>query len=115
MVRVIKDQGADSKGKYRKLEGNAVTLSLRKCPVSVDITDEGAVPEAFKTISMRMPAETWEIIIEALDMQFAAQVLEQVFRPEISVSKTLVKRALETNGVIPGARLVTDKHSLVRR
>ncbi len=46
VVRVIKDQGADSKGKYRKLEGNALTLSLRKCPVSVDITDEVAVPEA---------------------------------------------------------------------
>jgi hypothetical protein len=40
VIRVTQSLGTDGKGKYKKLEGNTVTFSLKRCPPSVSITDE---------------------------------------------------------------------------
>jgi hypothetical protein len=70
----------------KKLEGQVSTLSLRACPVSVVIEDERCVPEAY-----------------------AEYVTER------RVSKLRIKLALEGGEEVTGARLVTDKKTLVRR
>src|ERR1051326_8948692 len=54
VIRTIKSLGTDPKGKYRKLEGNTVTFSLRACPVSVEITDARAVPREFKAVTVKI-------------------------------------------------------------
>jgi hypothetical protein len=36
---VIQSLGTDGKGKYKKLEGNTVTFSLKRCPPSVGIIE----------------------------------------------------------------------------
>jgi hypothetical protein len=69
-----------------KLEGRTATLALRACPASVEITDAAAVPEEYKCV-----------------------VVEE------TVDKRKLKPALEAGIQIPGARLVTDRKTVVRR
>jgi hypothetical protein len=73
-------RGADKK----KLEGRHNTLILRPCPPSVEVTDEAAVPEEYKRITV-----------------------------EETVDKTKAKEVLKAGGAIDGLRLVTDKKSVV--
>lgn len=95
VVRTIKLLGVDAKGKYKALEGNTVTFSVRRCPPSVSITDEAAVPAQFKTITVTLPALTWESLLDSLEIEARAKILDEVRKPESTVSKTLVKAAIE--------------------
>lgn len=65
---------------------DALCVSLRKCPPSVLITDEAAIPAVYK--------ET--VITE-------------------KVSKDAIKAALKSGVEVPGAKLVTDKTTLTIR
>jgi len=56
--------GVDDKGKYRRLEGKTTTFSIRGCPPSVEITDESAIPSEYKTLVLKLPAATWEQILD---------------------------------------------------
>ena len=91
---VIRNQGTDSKGKWKVLEGNAVTLKLKNNPPSVAISDEEAVPTRFKTISVTLPAELWERLCDSLDLDFRGELLDAVKKPGSAVLKTLVKEAI---------------------
>jgi hypothetical protein len=133
VVRCIKNLGPDAKGKYKTLEGDTVSFGLRRCPPTVAITDEASVPAAFKSISITLPALTWESLLDSLDMETRAKILDEVRKPESSVSKALLKDAIET-GVpdwkerlklenalpvsiesIPGASIVQGGMSLIRK
>ena len=69
-----------------KLEGGTASLILRACPPSIEITDELAVPEEYRSV-----------------------VVEE------SVDKRKVKSAIEAGISIPGVRLVTDRKTVVRK
>ncbi len=114
VVKTIECLGADTKGKYRKLEGRTVTLSIRGCPASADITNEAAVPAAYKTLTVKVPAAAWDQILDSLEVDLRLTILEQARVTDTSVSKTAVKAALESGEQVAGARLITDKHSLRR-
>jgi hypothetical protein len=130
VARVIAALGKDAKGKYRKLDGATVTFSLRACPSTVELTDEMAVPSRHKTISLSMPAETWETLLDSLDLELRAQVLDQIKRPDVTVSRTSVKAEIERETpdakeqlqakgrvrieALPGATLIAGRLSLVR-
>ena len=115
VIETIESLGTDSKGRYRKLEGKTTTFSLRACPPSVKVTDELAIPAEHKTLTLRLPAVTWELLLDGLAVEQRAAVLGQVKSPEISVDKRSVSRAAIDGGAdVPGANLTTGRRSLRR-
>jgi len=114
VLNTIEFLGADSRGARRKLEGNTVTFSARACPPSIEIVDESAVPSEFKTLTIRLPASTWEQVLDSLDIEPRAEILRQVQRAECEVSKSGIKTALDAGASVPGAVLSTGKLSLRR-
>ena len=92
---ILRNLGQDAKGKWLKLEGNTSGFSLRNLPPTVAITDEAAVPKAYMTVSVTLPAPLWEQMMDFLDMELANQVLDAVKKPNSAVVKVLVKDAIE--------------------
>lgn len=88
-----------------RLEGHTSTLTLQRCPPSVDITDETAVPAEYKAATITVSGETWERLRPMLP----------TVTPRFAVSKTAVKTAITAKLDVPGATLVTDKMTVVCR
>ena len=59
MELILRNLGKDAKGKWLKLEGNTSSFSLKNLPPSTTITDEAAVPKAYKTVNVTLPAPLW--------------------------------------------------------
>jgi hypothetical protein len=114
VMRVIDSLGLDAKGKRKKLEGNTVTLSLRGCDKRAEVTDEAAVPTKYKRVTVTLPAETWELVCDSLDLDLREQVLGEVRSPKIEVSTGLVKADLKADIPVPGAKLAGGTY-LVRK
>jgi len=114
VIETLENLGTDSKGRYRKLEGKTTTFSLRACPPSVEVTDESAIPSEHKMLTLKLPAVTWEQLLDGLDIERRVAVLEQVKSPEVSVDKRSVKAAIDGGADVPGANLATGRHSLKR-
>ncbi len=114
VIETIEGLGTDSKGRYRTLEGKTTTFSLRGCPPSVEVTDEPAIPSEYKTLTLKMPAVTWEQMLDGLDIEQRVVVLGQVKSPEVSVDKRSIKAAIDGGVDVPGAGLATGRHSLRR-
>jgi hypothetical protein len=114
VMQVIDGLGLDDKGKRKKLEGNVVTLSLRGCDKRAEVTDEAAVPTKYKRVTITLPAETWELVCDSLDLDLREQVLGEVKSPKIEVSTSLVKADLKADIAVPGAKLAGGTY-LVRK
>jgi hypothetical protein len=92
-----------------------VTFSIRDCPPSVEIKDEAAIPSDYKAITITMPALQWEALLDFLDLEQRAAVLDSVGKPKASVSKTAIKKAIGDGAQVPGADLIVGKKTLVRK
>jgi hypothetical protein len=114
VIETIESLGTDSKGKFGKLEGKTTTFSLRACPPSVEVTDESAIPAEYKTLTLKLPAVTWEQLLDGLDIEQRSAVLRQVKSPEVSVDKRSMKAAMDGGAGVPGSGLVTGRHALRR-
>ena len=114
VIGTIESLGTDSKGEYRALEGKTTTFSLRACPPSVEVTDESAVPSEYKTLTLKLPAVTWEQLLDGLDIEQRVAVLGQVRGPEVTIEKRSIKAAIDGGADVPGASLATGRHSLRR-
>lgn len=114
-VRVIQGLPKDKKGKYQRLMGTTVTLSIAKNPDSVDITDETQIDLEFQTFRISMPARLWEPILDQLDIDLRRELLETIAQPDVTSSKTLIHEAFDRGIDVAGARLITDKYRLVRK
>jgi hypothetical protein len=114
VIGTIENLGTDGKGKYRRLEGKTTTFSLRACPPSVEVTDESAIPAEYKLLILKLPAVTWELLLDGLEIEQRAAVLGQVKSPEVSVDKRSIKAALDGGAEVPGAGLAIGRHSLRR-
>jgi hypothetical protein len=114
VIGTIESLGTDTKGKYRTLDGKTTTFSLRACPPSVEVTDESAVPAEYKTLTLKLPAVTWEQLLDGLEIEERLAVLGQVKSPEVSVEKRSIKAAIDGGADVPGAGLATGRHSLRR-
>ena len=53
-------------------------------------------------------------VAEGLDIEERAVVLGQVKSPEVAVDKRAIKAAIDSGAEVPGAGLVTGRHSLRR-
>lgn len=115
VVMVIQHLGTDPKGKYKKLEGNSVVLSVRKCPESVEILDETQIPLDYATYKVSLPATLWEPVLDNLDFELRAELLEACREPDVTYSKTAIKAAIDAKAEVPGVRIISDKYSLVRK
>jgi hypothetical protein len=115
VIHVIESIGPDAKGKYPKLEGRTVTFSIKDCPPSVAIQDEAAVPSDYKAITITMPALKWEALLDSLDLEQRASVLDAVEKPKVAVSKTAIKKAIDGGAQVPGADLMVGKKALIRK
>ena len=114
VIDTIENLGTDSKGKYRRLDGKTTTFSLRGWPPSVEISDESSIPAEYKTLLLKLPAVTWEQLLDRLEIEKRAEVLGQVRSPEVSVEKRPIKAAIDGGAAVPGAGLAIGKHSLRR-
>jgi hypothetical protein len=114
VTRVIESLGLDAKGKRKKLEGSTVTFSLRGCDKRAEVTDEAAVPTRYKRVTVTLPAETWELVCDSLDLDLREQVLGEVRSAKVEVSTSLVKTDLKADIAVPGAKLAGGTY-LVRK
>ena len=114
VIETIEHLGTDGKGKYRRLEGKTTTFSLRACPPSVEVADEAAIPAEYKVLLLKLPAVTWEQLLDGLEIEHRSAVLGQVKSPEVTVDKRLVKAAIDSGVDVPGAGLAIGRHSLRR-
>jgi hypothetical protein len=104
VIEIMEARGA------KKLEGRTSTLSLRPCPVSVQILDEAAIPEAYKVTTVSLPAEAWSTHITE-----HPAILGSVTKSATVVSKTAVKDELQADRDVEGADLVIGKMWLARK
>ena len=105
LTYVVENVGLDAKGKRKKLEGKTLTIGLRGCKRRVELTDEAAVPTKYKRVTVTLTAETWEMMIDSLDLELREQVLGEVANPKIDVDRTLAYSDLAADVAIPGASL----------
>lgn len=104
----------DEKGKYPKLEGQTCSLGLQRNPASVDITDEDAVPEKYKEVTLTLPAEVVAQIGTELAFSDSAMMAPWIdARGRASVKKTAVGRDLKNDIEVPGARMKDGEYRLV--
>jgi len=114
VIGTIEHLGRDPRGRFRRLEGRTVTFSVRECPPSVDVSDESLVPDRYRILTLKLPAVVWGELLDSLEADRRAVVLAQVRTPEITIDKRPLKLAMESGVEVPGALLITGKHSLTR-
>ena len=112
--RVIDSLGVDDKGKRKKLEGTTVTFSLRGCDKRAEIENADLVPTKYKRVTITLPAESWELVCDSLDLDLREKLLEEVKGAKVEVSTSLVKTDLKADIAIPGAKLAGGTY-LVRK
>ena len=89
----------------KRLEGNISSMRIQKNPDSVVITDEYALPLAFKDVVLTMPAHVWEALLERLEKDERASFEARVKKTEIKPDKRVLASELKNGGEIPGADL----------
>jgi hypothetical protein len=130
VLHVLMSQVPDAKGKYPPMVGNTSSFKAQRNPPTVSISDEAAVPASCKTISITLPAVLWESLLDSLDMDFAAAVLDAVTKPGSVVVKELVRDQIEAAvpdwkkqlegkpsvycDTVPGAAIAAGSFRLVR-
>lgn len=87
----------------RKLEGQGAALKLRPGNGAVVITDEAAVPEEFKTVTVTMPLVQWIELMQAAGLNDPLRYAPQSANASISIPKDPVKKAIKAGREIPGA------------
>lgn len=105
LVRVVSMHGKQPKG-AAKLEGRVGTLTLRKKPDTVNVEDEAAVPQEFKTVTVTMSLRDWDFI--ATGTQFTGPV-----EVSQSIAKKPLLAALKAGNEVPGAELLFGEDTLV--
>ena len=97
----------------KRLEGNISSMRMQKNPDSVAITDENAVPLAFKDVVLTMPAQLWEALVERLGKDERADFEERVKKTEFKPDKRALANELKNGSEIPGTDLKFGEFRLV--
>jgi hypothetical protein len=112
VVSIILERGQDKRGKWAVLEGQTMTLGIASTPPAVRIQEGAEIPPALQTVTVKMPADNWDRIVESLPdevLGFAGDVLETR-----TPDKTAIKAALKAGAEIPGVSL-TGGYRMVRK
>jgi hypothetical protein len=62
-----------------------------------------------------MPALAWEAVLDSLELDQRAGLLDLVGKPKETISKTAVRKAIDGGAQVPGAGLIVGKKTLIRR
>jgi Siphovirus Gp157 len=113
LVRVIDQFAAPDRRGVKRLEGNFSSMRIQKNPDSVAITDEQALPAAWKDVVLTMAAHAWEALLQRLDPEDRAVFERQVKKREFKPDKRAIAGELKTGTEIPGADLTFGEFRLV--
>lgn len=92
------------------LEGNFYTLSKVKNPDSVDIIDLDTLNNEYKRVSVSMPAEDWQLLLESISDERRKEVISRLFKHEVTPELADIKPVLTRQEAVPGACLKTHEY-----
>jgi hypothetical protein len=113
VIRVIDQFVIPDRRGVKRMEGNVSSLRIQKNPDSVVITDDKALPVAWKDVVLTMPAHAWEALLERLAKDERAVFEAQVKRCEFRPDKRALANELKNGEEIPGADLKFGELRLV--
>jgi len=113
LVSLIDQFAIPDRRGVKRLEGNFSSMRIQKNPDSVVITDEKALPVAWKDVVLTMPAHVWEALLERLDKDERRVFEEKVKKCEFKPDKRAVGSELKNGEQIPGADLKFGELRLV--
>ena len=113
LVSLIDQFAIPDRRGVKRLEGNFSSMRIQKNPDSVVITDEKALPVAWKDVVLTMPAHVWEALLERLDKDERTVFEEKVKKCEFKPDKRAVGSELKNGEQIPGADLKFGEWRLV--
>jgi hypothetical protein len=113
LIRVIDQFVVPDRRGVKRLEGNFSSMRIQKNPDSVVITDEEALPAAWKDVVLTMPAHVWEALLERLEKGERACFQARVKKTEFKPDKRAVASELKKGEQIPGADLKFGEWRLV--
>ena len=113
IVSIIDRFAVPDRRGVKRLEGNISSMRMQKNPDSVAITDENAVPLAFKDVVLTMPAQVWEALLERLGKEERADFEGRIKKTEFKPDKRVLASELKNGSEIPGADLKFGEYRLV--
>jgi len=113
LVSLIDQFAIPDRRGVKRLEGNFSSMRIQKNPDSVVITDEKALPVAWKDVVLTMPAHVWEALLERLETADRRVFEEKVKKCEFKPDKRAVGSELKNGEQIPGADLKFGELRLV--
>lgn len=113
IVRMIEEFAVPDRRGIKRLEGNFSSMRIQKNPESVVITDEKALPVAWKDVILTMPAHVWEGLLQRLDKSERAFFEARLKKTEFKSDKRLLANELKNGAQIPGADLKFGDFRLV--
>src|SRR5260370_32951749 len=113
LVRVIDQFAAPDRRGIKRLDGNFSSMRIQKNPDSVAITDEQALPAAWKDVVLTMGAHVWEALLQRLALEDRAVFERQVKKSEFKPDKRAIAGELKNGTEIPGADLKFGELRLV--
>jgi hypothetical protein len=105
VIRVIDQCVVSDRRGVKRLEGNFSCMRIQKNPDSVVITDEKALPLAWKDAVLTIPAYVWEALLQRLDMDERAVFEAKVKKCEFKPDKRALASEMKNGEQIPGADL----------
>jgi hypothetical protein len=111
VVFTIESMGKDAKGKYPKLTGHTLTLSVEKNPDSVVIFDEERVPAEYAKLTVTVPADLWQRVVAAAekDPALLEALRDATANAAKQFDKARIKKDIQNTGPVPGADLAFGK------
>lgn len=115
LVGVVEQFAPKPKKGNPRLEGSIGYLSIAKNPDRPEISEEGLVPRRFKKVTITLPAESWDVVLDAAMQQVPGMcdVVAAVERMEEKIVSSAVKKALDEGEDVPGADLKFGVNRLV--
>jgi hypothetical protein len=113
IVRMIEEFAVPDRRGIKRLEGNFSSMRIQKNPESVVITDEKALPVAWKDVILTMPAHVWEGLLQRLDKSERAFFEARLKKTEFKSDKRLLANELKNGAQIPRVDLKFGDFRLV--
>ncbi|MCU1291852.1 MAG: hypothetical protein JWP08_702 [Bryobacterales bacterium] len=110
VVYTIEQLGRDRRGRYPKLAGHTVTLSVAQNPDSVEIVDKESIPDRFQSVDLKLPLDAWKRVLASFETRNDAEGQEMAAALRAAdesavrcISKTAVREHLKSGLEVPGA------------
>lgn len=87
----------------KRMAGTAESLVLHTNPPAVQFTDEGLVPDEYKTLHVKMTVAQWNDIADLLADTGNDRLLDAITTDTPAPQKALIKSAIKADIGVPGA------------